>query len=914
MSMTEPLTRIAVAPHELLARAVAFIVERERSRLPTLTHCAVLVPHPHAAADVARALRAASGVPVLLLPRITTLELWAAGVPLEQPIATRAAREAFLYQELQKRRWLASADLWAVSAELAGLFEELTRSSIVLPTGFREFNRQLELAYGAKSGASLTFEAQLVHELWHVLERVGDELSPASAYQMGLTRIAEGASAPLYALGLARLAPGEQRFLERYAGRAPVTVFRVDREEAADAVSRTLAAAWPGGADRAGLRDRARDLEALHPRSALAGRLRMIGAASAEQEAQATDVLVREWLLAGRQRIAVVVQDRLVARRARALLERGQVLVKDEVGWAFSTTSAATAIGRWLDVASGDCYYRDLLDLMKSPFAFHDWARDARRAAVWRLEGYVRKENVVSGLDHFIGLAEAKRDHEVRQMLVSIRQGINALGYGRRRTIPRWLAALTASLDEIGLREGLAADSAGAQLLELVSRLGDELAAGTLAVDFSEWRRWLARQLEGATFRDHAIESPVVFTSLPATRLRSFDAVLILGADAAHLPGPDPASMFFSQGVRAELKLPTWSERVEEMEEDLASLVESCGEVAITWQRMVGGEDNLLSPIFERLAALHELAYEAGLDDQALVTRLARADVHPEGPKLEVEAARTPAPFAGPLLPARISASAYNSLVACPYQYYARYVLGLGELDEVEEEIQKRDYGSLLHDVLTKFHRAHPATAAMDPAAAQRELEGLSDEAFAPIVARNYFARAWLARWKGLIPDYLRWQREREATGWAWRAGEVPRSIEIKTPRGATVILHGRLDRVDARSTDPTPAFAVIDYKARAVKPLQGSLQIPGEDVQLAVYALLWGDAVTEAMFLSVDRGEVKAVPSEDIQALAQATSTRLAAVFDSLAAGVRMRAQGTEAACEYCDARGLCRKDHWHD
>jgi ATP-dependent helicase/nuclease subunit B len=913
MAAPSSLTEIGCAPRELLARAAAAIVGRERAHLPDLTHCAVLVQHLHAAADVARALRAAAGVPVLLLPRITTLELWAGAVPLARPVAARAAREAFLYQELQKRRWLASADLWAVSAELAGLFDELTRSSVVLPADFREFNRQLERAYGAKSGASLTFEAQLVHELWHVLAQVGDELDPASAYQLGLARIADSASAPLYALNLARLAPGEQRFLERYAERAPVTVFRADREEAADAVARTLSAAWPPEADRPGLLDRARELAASHPRSALVGRVRMIGAASAEQEAQAVDVTVREWLLAGRQRIAVVVQDRLVARRARALLERGQVLVKDEAGWAFSTTSAATAIGRWLDVASGDCYYRDLLDLMKSPFAFHDWAREARRAAVLRLEGYVRKENVISGLDHFIELAEAKKDHQVRQMLARIRQGINALGHGRRRTIPRWLAALTASLDEIGLLGGLADDSAGAQLLDLVGRLGDELAAGTLAVDFSEWRRWLARQLEGATFRDRAIESPVAFTSLAATRLRAFDAVLILGADAAHLPGPDPAAMFFSQGVRAELKLPTWSERVKEMEEDLAALIDSCGEVAVTWQRMAGGEDNLLSPIFERLAALHELAYEAHLEDVALVTRLARADVHPAGAALPVEETRAPAPSAGPLLPDRISASAYNSLVACPYQYYARYVLGLGELDEVEEEIQKRDYGSLLHDVLTKFHRAHPATAAMDPAAAQRELEALSDVAFAPIVARNYFARAWLARWKGLIPDYLRWQREREASGWVWSAGEVSRSIEIKTPKGATITLHGRLDRVD-RSEDRSPVFAVIDYKARAVKPLQDSLQAPGEDVQLAVYALLWGDAVSEAMFLSVDRGEVKAVPSEDIQTLAQATSARLAVMFGSLAAGASLRAQGTEAACEYCDVRGLCRKDHWHD
>jgi ATP-dependent helicase/nuclease subunit B len=662
-------------------------------------------------------------------------------------------------------------------------------------------------------------------------------------------------------------------------------------------------------------------LKAGHPQSALAGRVRIIGAASAEQEAQAVDVTVREWLLAGKRRIAIVVLDRLVARRARALLERAQVLVKDEAGWAFSTTSAATAIGRWLDIAGGDCYYRDLLDLMKSPFAFHDWQRGVRRAAVWRFEAYVRRENVVSGLGNFVELAEAKRDPEVRQMLARVRQAVGALGRGRR-TIPRWLAALSASLDEIGLLAGLAADSAGSQLVELMDRLAGELAGATLAVDFSEWRRWLARQLEEATFRDRAIDSPVVFTSLAATRLRAFDAVLVLGCDAAHLPGPDPASLFFSQSVRAELKLPTWSERVSDMVEEVAALVASSAEVAITWQRMIDGEDNLLSPLFGLLSALHQLAYQDGLEDGALAARLRGAEVRPVGARLELAGTRTPAPDAGSLLPRRISASAYNALVACPYQYYAGYVLGLKELDEVEEELQKRDYGSLLHDVLARFHRAHAATSALDPASAQAELERLSEQAFGPVVARNYFAQAWLARWKGLIPSYLAWQRAREAAGWTWSGAEVDRSIEITTPKGATVTLHGRLDRVDMKQRDPSSitrppyqSYAVIDYKARAVKPLEDALRIPGEDVQLAVYALLWDNAVTEAMFLSVDRREVEAVaPDQEIRVLARGAGERLAAMFDALAAGAKLPAQGTEAACEYCDARGLCRKDYWHD
>ena len=278
--------------------------------------------------------------------------------------------------------------------------------------------------------------------------------------------------------GLARLAPGEQRFpraLRR--ARAGARVQRRSRGRG-DAVARTLAAAWPRAAERPGLRERARELEAAHPQSALAGRVRIIGAASAEQEAQAVDVTVREWLLAGKRRIAIVVQDRLVARRARALLERAQVLVKDEAGWAFSTTSAATAIGRWLDVAGGDCYYRDLLDLMKSPFAFHDWPRERaprRGVAARRLRAQGERGLRARQLHRARrGEAATRRCARCSRAYgrASARSGADAAARSRAGS-PRSRRASTRS----ALLAGLAADSAGAQLLELVGRLGGELAA-----------------------------------------------------------------------------------------------------------------------------------------------------------------------------------------------------------------------------------------------------------------------------------------------------------------------------------------------------------------------------------------------------------------------------------------------------
>ena len=78
------------------------------------------------------------------------------------------------------------------------------------------------------------------------------------------------------------------------------------------------------------------------------------------------------------------------------------------------------------------------------------------------------------------------------------------------------------------------------------------------------------------------------------------------------------------------------------------------------------------------------------------------------------------------------------------------------------------------------------------------------------------------------------------------------------------------------------------------------------------MYALLWGVPVAEALFLSMEREEVKPVAVPGVQPLAAQVRKRLAEVFDALAAGAPMPAQGVEGACEYCEARGLCRRNYW--
>ena len=923
MSAAE-IQRITLEPARFTEGVARHIVQRHRGDpkgLIGLRDCVILVPDLHAAPDVARALRSAAQSAVLLLPRITTLRAWAGSVALDQPILGGAAREMLFYRALSARRWFAEQDLWAVCAELSALFDELTRERVDLPATQADFSAALARAYGTaatrgtggRAGDSLDFEARLVHELWLAFGRAGGALDAESAYLAQLAQLSEHAPAPIYVVGAQRFSRAEQGFLQRYAGRAAVVEITADA--GSDAVSQALLAAWPPNTESS-LLQRARALRDAHPQSPLnsvAARVRIAAAASAEAHAQIIDYAVRERLAAGRQRIAVVVQDRLVARRARALLERAGVLVVDEAGWALSTVSAATVIGRWLDVVSGGAHHKDLFDLLKSPFAFYDWPQAGRLAVVQRLEQRVRQANIAAGLPNFIALAEGHGDSEARQMLMRLQHAARRLER-RRAPIAQWLGLLEESLTEIGVcgaHGGLASDAAGEQLLELLARLKTELARDTLALGFADWRRWLARAFESATFRDRSLESPVVLTFLAATPLRDFDAVIIAGADAVHLPGTDDGALFFNQRVRGELGLRTRDAQVREMQELLRALITQCNDVLVTWQRTQDGEDNLLSPFFERLNALHRLAYGATLDDDTLAARAALAVVAPASSAALPAVTEPPAPLSCKyLILNNISASGYNALMACPYQYHARHLLGLGELDDVQELIDKADYGNAVHAALTAFHRAHPRVGDLDFDEAVHALEAFTDDAFRTAVEANYLARAWLARWKPLIPQYVEWQRAREADGWHFRAGETKKALEITTPQGRVLTLNGRIDRVDRNDSG---AVCVIDYKTQREDTLKQKLDPPGEDVQLPVYALLWGGPVAAALFLSLEREGVQDVPLDgDVDALADAVRERLATLHDAMHAGARLPAQGAEHVCRYCEMDGLCRRSHW--
>jgi ATP-dependent helicase/nuclease subunit B len=429
--------------------------------------------------------------------------------------------------------------------------------------------------------------------------------------------------------------------------------------------------------------------------------------------------------------------------------------------------------------------------------------------------------------------------------------------------------------------------------------LRDQLAEGALQT-LGAWREFFAAELESASFRDSAIDSPVVMTSMERAQLRRFEAVLLLGAGEAHLGAEREPGPLLAAQLRAQLQLETPRERQDRLRDTLGMLIAHAQEFHATWLAGSADEPQPLSPWLVRVDVLARAAGQPGLVLQEA----------PEPPwQGTVAPAVAPAPAAPGLRPPTLSVSAYGSLIACPYQFFARHLLGLNEADEVREEFEKSDYGQWVHDLLNRLHARFPRFTGLAHDVLRTTFERIADDVFAPAIEFNFLSLGWKQRWVALADAYIAWQLEREAAGWLWQAGEVAAEMPFVLADGAGVSLRGRLDRID-RGRDG--ALEILDYKTQDLVALRRKVAEPGEDVQLAAYRLLHphGEAATAA-YVAVDGKRIGTVPANQAHDPA-AEGRRLVALVGAIDAGAGLPANAPDPACSWCEMRGLCRRDHW--
>ena len=841
--------------------------------------------------------------PQFIPPRFNTLSaLLDLHMPAPAVPVADGERLMALYAQLREHAWLKklfsarkNTDLLPLAQTLITLSDELTLAMLPLTAQGEELRHvwQTSLAQlPVPAQQLLSDEAQLVWQIWQSQLDGQDRISLRFEQML---QLAELAADPLIWINPVQPEGLDQLFLQRYAKKQPVQIISLDwRSTALEAV---FSAAWNELAEP----DAAIDASP-NPLAAPRNHIATIAAESLEQEAQYAAQTIIQWLQQGKSSIALIAQDRVVARRIRALLERARVHVADETGWKLSTTRAASALAAWFDVIVTRADTVMLLDLIKSPYFAPPSMAGFTDKSDWvmSIELTLLKNDIGGGWDAIIAALDPVPDCAV--LCVQLKR--SAAGYVQRKTLAQWLGLTQQSLLEFGITGSWQNDAAGTQVAGLLDQMVQDCATLTDTFSFAEWRVFINLQLEDTAFQSDRRDQRVLMLPLNGARLRRFDAVLMAGCDASHLPSPPQELLFFTNAVRRECGLITREHRARQQLRDFAELLSANPDIVLSWQRTQRGEDNPVSPWIERLNLTLQ---------QNGLARLPAHEIRLPGQTLASVTPYQPKPRAAALLPKTLSASAYNKFIACPYQFFATRMLGLSSLDSLSDLPEKRDYGGWLHAILKKYHdtlKAQPQLVSLEQQLAL--LAEISHAEFDLILATNPAALGMSKRWEKVMPAYASWSHRYAESGWQFEMGEVWLEKTLEWEQG-TVLLRGQLDRID-RSNDGE--YAVLDYKTNPKAALSKKLQL-GEDQQLPFYGLLAADehrTIATAHYVALEKtGErIDHVSATDYAAWQQELHTAIVTNLHAIAQNAELPAQGISSVCQYCDVRGLCRKGAW--
>ncbi len=620
----------------------------------------------------------------------------------------------------------------------------------------------------------------------------------------------------------------------------------------------------------------------------------------AEDEAQRAAACVVALVNQGHAPLALVAQDRALTRRIGALLQGAGVTVRDETGWKLSTTHAAARLMSLLRAADRRARTDDVLDWLKQgPYA--DGIVPLERQA--RAKGLAAWRSVLTHAD-----AGPLVPPDVPRLLDALQAP---------RPLPQWLADLADALRQDGWWTDCSQDAAGqrvAEVLRLQDGAAHELAplvaeasapssVGSLGRRWSlaAFSAWVRDALEASSFQpDHPAEPQVVVLPMAQLLGRDFAAVVAPGCDEVNLPpSPEPPGQWTAT-QRSALGLPS---REALAEAGLAAWTHLLTQprLQLLWRSQQQGEAMAAAPW---LQALQGAARAVAADDPRVprsVTLLPQTD---------------PRPTAADLLPQALSASAYQDLRDCPYRFFALRQLRLQQVDEIESEPDKRDLGNWLHAVLKAFHEERAA----EPADGQGDRERLDALAQAEARQRGLSPDGgeagflpFMAAWPALREGYLAWLADHEAAGPVFDRAEVSLTRAVGPWR-----LIGQLDRIDRQASPEGPIPLVIDYKTEPRQTTLDRVKDPLEDTQIAFYATLLGEETVRGAYLSITdsretTGKDPATRWIEQPELLLAREHLLEGIANDLgriAHGHTLPALGEGRVCDFCAARGLCRKD----
>lgn len=682
-------------------------------------------------------------------------------------------------------------------------------------------------------------------------------------------------------------------------------------------------------------------------RQALAG-VSLIEAPSAQDEAEAVALILREAAETPGRTAALVSPDRLLARRVAVRLEAWGIRVDDSAGRPFAKTVPGTFLDLVVSAVAHDFAPAATMALLKHPLARLGLGAFAVRRAARALEIAVfRHIYMGQGLDDIASALRraeedvasgARREAAIKRLWPEDWTGAHDL-VARLKEAYRPLAAVFAEGGEQPLQRIAAAHVAAAEALARPPEQEGDAASSPLwreeagaaasafftglidaslpapavrAADYADLYRSL---ITGMNVRPRIAVHPRLFIWGPfEARLQQAD-VMVLGSlnDGTWPEAADPGP-WLNRPMRAALGLPSPEERIGYAAHDFTSFL-GARRVVLTRAEKIDGVPTVPSRWLMRLEALLDgLDLKDALEPAEPWLGWARArDAIETRIRSEAPAPRPPVA----LRPRKMSVTRIETWLANPYAIYARDILKLEKLRELGADPDAALRGSIVHEIMSRFAARFPAAL---PADAETELVSIADEVLSAYTRHPRVAAFWGPRFK----RFAEWFAESEPArrrGVTRVAAEVPGALVLAAPAGPFT-LTARADRIDHGAA----GLVITDYKTGQVPSDRAVLA--GEAPQLPLEAAIArgeaGFAETPERTVAALRyirasggdppGAERTVKIDDVAALADEALERLGrlvAQFDDETTPYRALRRA-RFAYDYDDYAHLARVAEW--
>jgi ATP-dependent helicase/nuclease subunit B len=156
--------------------------------------------------------------------------------------------------------------------------------------------------------------------------------------------------------------------------------------------------------------------------------------------------------------------------------------------------------------------------------------------------------------------------------------------------------------------------------------------------------------------------------------------------------------------------------------------------------------------------------------------------------------------------PLKLSASNINYLLRDPYTIFAKYILQLYPLDELDRKFDNRDYGKIVHKTIELFNKQYGAEM---PINAEDELLRIGAEQFEKAKVPTEIRVFWWPKFEQTV-EWLLKTEEQYRVGIKQILNEVEGKMQLPLSDGRRFTITGTADRIDITDSGE---INIIDYK-----------------------------------------------------------------------------------------------------